>query len=232
MSNEAQQRPLVTIINHLADVMVYNHYDFDEFLKKLVKVIIEVIPVNSCFIYFYDREKKEYILVASKKHHKEALGKIVLKKGEGITGWAAEHHMTVVIPKEAYRDPRFKYVKELPEDKFESFLSVPILNERGVIGVINLQDRKPYNFSKEEIKTIESLVKIIASAFVKVLLTRKVNHLENKLEERQLVEKAKGLLMKIKKITEDEAYHFIRKESMAKRKSMRDIAEAVLLVYK
>lgn len=223
---------LVTIINHLADVMVYEQYDFDEFLKKLIKVISDIVPVDSCFIYFYDKDKKQFTLVASKKPHKEELGKVTLQKGEGITGWAADHLKIVVIPKEAYKDPRFKYVKELPEDKFESFLSVPILNERGVIGVINLQDRKPYNFSKEEIKTIESLVKIIASAFVKVLLTRKVNHLENKLEERQLVEKAKGLLMKIKKITEDEAYHFIRKESMAKRKSMKDIAEAVLLVYK
>lgn len=230
--NKNEHTAVLSVINHVAQVMAFDGDNFDEFLKKLIIVVLEIIPVDSCLIYFYDRHTKKLTLIGSKKPHKEELGKIVLHKGEGITGWAAEHAKIVVIEKEAYKDPRFKYVKELPEDKFESFLSVPISDDTGVVGVINLQNKDVYDFSKEEIKTIESFVKLIASAFTQVVLHRKVNHLENKLEERGIIEKAKGLLMQTKQISEDEAYQFLRRESMKKRKSMRQIAEAVILVFK
>ncbi|MBI2327722.1 ANTAR domain-containing protein [Candidatus Curtissbacteria bacterium] len=219
------------VINLLSDLVVYNHYDFDEFLKKLIKVVIEVIPTDSCLIYFYDQDKSELILIGSKKPHKEQLGKIILRKGEGITGWVAEHKQTVAIEKEAYKDPRFKFFEDLPEDTYESFLSVPIVNQAGVVGVVNLQNRKPYKFSKIEIKTIESLVKLIASAFVKVVLKRQVDRLENQLEERKVIEKAKGLLMKYKNLDEATTYKFLRQESMNRRKSMKEVAESILLVY-
>lgn len=223
---------LLKVIQLLSDLVVFNHYEFDEFLKKLIKVVLEVVPVDSCLIYLYDRDNKELILIGSKKPHKKEIGKIVLKTGEGITGWVAEHKRTVSIEKEAYKDTRFKFFKELPEDKYESFLSVPILDGDGVVGVVNLQNRGSFDFSHDQIKTVESLVNIIASAFVNVVLERRVDQLQSKLEERKLVERAKGVLMKSRNITEDEAYRLIRKESMDKRRSMKEIAEAILLVWK
>lgn len=222
---------LSRVINLLSDLVVFNHLDFDQFLKKLIKIIAEIIPVDSCLIYFYDRDKKQLILIGSKKPHNLEIGHIILQKGEGITGWVAEHKQTVVLEKQAYLDPRFKLFKELPEDKYESFLSVPIIDQTGVVGVINLQNRKPMSFTKMQIETIESLVKIISSAFIKVALERKVIHLTDKLEERKVVEKAKGILMKEKKLSEEESYSFIRKEAMSKRKSMKEIADAILLVF-
>lgn len=221
---------LSKVISLLSDLVVFNHYGFDQFLKKLIKIITGIIIVDSCFIYFFDRDKKHLILVGSKKPHLKDLGNIVLKKGEGITGWAAEHKKTVVLEKQAYLDPRFKFFEQLPEDRYESFLSVPILDKSGIVGVINLQNRKVNKFSKQQIETVESLVKIIASAFVKVALERKVYNLENKLEERKVVEKAKGFLMRFKNVDEDEAYNIIRKESMNKRKSMKETAETILSV--
>lgn len=222
---------LSQVIHLLSELVVFNNLDFNEFLKKLIKATLEVVPADACLIYFYDKENKNLILVGSKKPHVEQIGKIILAKGEGITGWAAEHMETVAIESKAYKDPRFKKFEELPEDKYESFLSVPIINETGLVGVINLQNEKPYKFSKDQIKTVEALVKIISSAFVKILLERKIDLLQNKLEERQVVEKAKGILMKEKNLSEQEAYNYIRRESMDKRKNMKQIAEAILLVW-
>lgn len=226
----SDNQSLFEVINLLSNLVVYENYAFDEFLKKLIKVVIGVVPVDSCLIYFFDRDNKHLILIGSKKPHLEQIGKIILEKGEGITGWVAEHKQTVAIVKKAYLDSRFKFFKELPEDTFESFLSVPIVDQSGVVGVLNLQNRKPYLFSKIEITTVESIVKLIASAFVKVILERKVDVLKNKLEERKLVEKAKGVLMKNRNLNEEEAFRFIRSESMNKRKSMKEIAESILLV--
>jgi len=223
---------LLQVVNLLSDLVVFKKNDFHDFLKKLIKIVITIIPVDSCFIYFYDRDNKKLILIGSKKQHDEDIGNITLSEGEGITGWTALHKETVVLEKEAYRDSRFKFFSQLPEDKYEGFLSVPIMNEYGVIGVINLQSKKPYKFTKTQIKAVESIVKIIASAFAKILLERKVDFLQNKLEERQLVEKAKGVVMKVKNMSEDEAYKFIRNEAMVKRRSMKEISEAILLLWK
>jgi len=222
---------LTKVIDLLAQLTIFNQYDFSEFLSRFIKVVIHIIPADSCLIYFFDKETKQLTLVGSKKPHENAVGNIHMKAGEGITGWVAEHHKTVAIEEKAYEDPRFKFFRELPEDKYESFLSVPISDDSGVVGVINFQNKKIQKFSQEEIHTIESLVKIVASAFVSTVLSRKVNKLENQLEERKLIEKAKGVLMKFKNISEDEAFKLLRSEAMNKRKSMKDIAEAVLLVY-
>jgi signal transduction protein with GAF and PtsI domain len=119
----------------------------------------------------------------------------------------------------------------LPEDKYEAFLSVPIIDREGVVGVINLQNKKPFWFTTDQIKTMEAMVQIIASAFEKVILQRKVGYLQNKLDERKAIEKAKGLLMKFKKIAENDAYKLLRDEAMKKRKTMKEIADAVILVW-
>jgi len=49
---------------------------------------------------------------------------VSLRLGEGITGWVAKHHQPVAIPSKRLQDPRFQFFNELPEDRFESFLSV------------------------------------------------------------------------------------------------------------
>lgn len=220
---------LYQIIKILSEIIVFNRLTFNQFLKKLVNLLIKIIPVDSCLIYFYDWDKKELILISSKKPKKNLLGKIKLKWGEGITGWVAEHKKTVVLAKKAYEDSRFKFFKELPEDRYEAFLSVPIIDSSGVVGVVNLQNKKPYYFKKKEIELVELIVKMIASAFAKIVLEREVISLKEKLVERKLIEKAKGILMKEKKISEDEAYHLLRKEAMKKRKKITEIAQAVLL---
>ena len=226
-----RQSSLAEIIDLLSKLVVFNSYDFQEFLNKLIKLILKIIPVESCLIYFYDREKKELILVASKKPHEKLMGKIKLRWGEGITGWVAAHKKTAALTKEAYKDNRFKFFEELPEDRFEAFLSVPIIDREGVVGVINLQNKTAFDFTKDQIRRLEAVVKIIASAFEKIVLERRIGHLETKLEERKIIEKAKGILMKMKNIDENKAYTMMRNEAMQKRKTLRDIAEAIILVY-
>lgn len=225
------QRSLIDIIHLLADLTVFDSYSFDKFLKKLLLLLNHLIPVDSCLIYFYDREAKQLILSGSKKSHKHLMGKLTMERGEGITGWVAEHQKTVILKKEAYKDKRFKAFDELPEDRYEAFLSVPIVDRSGVVGVVNLQNRKAYPFTNEEVETVTTVVKIIASAFENVMLQRQVDSLQGKLLERKLIEKAKGLVMKKEKYSEKKAYDMIRQEAMKKRKSMKEIAEAIILLY-
>jgi len=82
--------------------------DLDSILNDVVKVVNEMTKADSVFIYLTDAKKKNLILRASKIPHKKELGAVVLKTGEGITGWVAKEHKPVAIAKNAYQDKRFK----------------------------------------------------------------------------------------------------------------------------
>jgi uroporphyrinogen-III synthase len=81
----------------------------------------------------------------------------MIKVGQGITGWVAEHRQPVVLPRGAYADPRFKRFNELPEDRFEAFLSVPLLSGGRLVGVINLQNRAEHAYSDREVSILATL---------------------------------------------------------------------------
>lgn len=62
-------------------------------------------------------------------------------------------------------------------------------------------------------------------------LKRQLTKKEQQLEERKVVDKAKGLLMKSSGIGEKEAYEYLRTLSMNKRSSMKDIAEMIIMSH-
>ena len=97
--------------------------------------------------------------MASKTPHKEELGKINLRIGEGITGWVAKESKPVAIKENAYKDPRFKGFDVLPEDKYEAFLSVPVIYKGKAIGVINVQHKNPNEYTPNTVDLIATIAK-------------------------------------------------------------------------
>src|SRR5580700_4787808 len=126
-----------------------------EVLEKLVVFATSMVESDSCFVYV--REGEDLVLRASKNADQEIVNRLKLKVGEGITGWVAEHRQTVAIGVNAWKDPRFKVFSDLPEDQFEFFLSVPILARGRAVGVINLQNSKPHEYTVREIASISTI---------------------------------------------------------------------------
>jgi AmiR/NasT family two-component response regulator len=62
------------------------------------------------------------------------------------------------------------------------------------------------------------------------LLKEQVEDLKETIESRKVIEKAKGVLMRSQGLSEPEAFRKMQKLAMDKRKSMRQIAEAILLM--
>ena len=121
-------------------------------LARIVRFISDFVKCDSCFIYILDGQ--ELILRASSNPHKEAVGKLGLHVGQGITGWVARHKKAVAIPRNAFEDPRFQSFSELPEDRFHAFLSVPVMCRQKLVGVINVQHRKVHIHSRRDIQLI------------------------------------------------------------------------------
>src|SRR5260370_10454975 len=104
---------------------------FREVLTRVVDFASVLVKCDSCLIYVLEND--ELVLRASKNPHPEVVGRLRIHLGQGITGWVAEHRQPVAVAREASKDPRFKLLSELPEDRYDAFLSVPILSlGRGV----------------------------------------------------------------------------------------------------
>lgn len=203
--------------------------ELNEVLEEIVKIALKVTKGDSCLIYIFDPKKKELVLKASKNPHADLLEKITMRLGEGITGWVAKEKRPVIISRQAYKDPRFKPFSRLPEDRFEAFLSVPMVNKHGVVGVINIQHKKKHVYSEMEINLLTAIGKLVGGAVENALLITQTLELKEALELRKVIEQAKGILMKRRNISENEAYRILQKESMDSRKSLKEIADAIII---
>jgi len=214
------------ILGEIIETISYN-LDLREVLARIVKIVSDVTKADSCFLYLVNGN--DLILRASLNPKPLEIGTIKLKLNEGITGWVATNKKTVSIAKQAYGDKRFKFVNSLPEDKFEGFLSVPIIYRDKVLGVINVQHSQPRAYSKTEISLFELVAKATGGAIQNASLFSEKEALKEALETRKVIEKAKGIIMKEYSVNENDAYKLLHKKSMDKRLSMKDIANAIII---
>lgn len=198
-------------------------------LKNIVQIVTQLTQADSCFVYVLDPGKKELVLRASKNPHQRLLKRIKMRMGEGITGWVAKEKKPVAIEQKAFLDPRFKFFRSLPEDRYQAFLSVPIVNKKGVVGVINVQHKRKHLYPQEQIELLTTIGRIVGGAVENARLVEEALELRDALETRKILEKAKGILMKKLKIDEERAYQLIRKQAMNTTKSIKEISEAIVL---
>jgi len=229
LSNEATRHRADVVFLHGIAGRMAAEIPFDEVLNEVVEFATSVVACDSCFVYVLEGD--ELVLRASKNSHPEAVGRLKLKLGQGITGWVAKHRQPVVVARNAALDPRFQLFNDLPEDRFEAFLSVPLLSRGRVVGVINLQNIAAHDYSEREITLISTVGFLVGAEIEMARLEKEKLQLADRLEERKLVERAKGILQQDLKISEQEAYLLLQRQSQHRRKSMKDIAEAVTLCH-
>jgi len=196
-------------------------------LDHVVEFVAAVVKCDSCFIYAL--EEDGLVLRASMNPHSAEVDNLRLRVGQGITGWVAEHRQLVAIGRNALEDPRFQFFNELPEDRYEAFLSVPVLCRGRLVGVINLQHREPHAHSEREIRLVSTIGFLVGAEIEMARLESANLHLSEKLEARKVVERAKGILQRDLGISEEQAYLSLQRQSRQRRKSMKEVAEAIIL---
>ncbi len=200
---------------------------FHQALDRVLDFAVELVKCDSCFIYVLSGE--DLVLRASKNPHQELLDRLKLRIGQGITGWVAEHREPVAVFKEAYKDPRFQRFNELPEDRYEAFLSVPLFSRGKLVRVLNLQHRDSHVYTEREIGLLATVGSLAGAEIELARLESQNSELSQQLETRKIVERAKGILQRELGLTEEQAYLSIQRQSRQKRKTMKEIAEAIIL---
>jgi signal transduction protein with GAF and PtsI domain len=201
---------------------------FHEVLSRIIEMVTAAVRCDSCFIYVLDKGK--LVLRASKNPHADVVDQLEIAMGQGVTGWVAEHRQTVALPAKAWTDPRFARFVDLPEDRFQAFLAVPILCRGKLVGVINLQHREAHNHSRREVRLITMIGYLVGAEIELARMEYEKAQLADQLETRKVMERATGLLQREMNLDEEAAYLMLQKQSRQKRKPLREIAEAVILM--
>lgn len=224
-------------ILHRTSRIVSSGLAIGDMLQELVAITVEVTVCDACLVYLPDRETGDIVLRASQLPHDAEIGAVRLNLGEGVAGWVAQHKSAVALSNHAFADPRFKHFTTLIEDTYEALISVPLVRGGEVIGVLNVHHREPHEHTPDEISVLcflgEQMGVAIAYATLaehNVKLKREASLVRQQLEERKTIERAKGVLQQRFGLSEEEAYRRLREESRRLRRSMHDVAEAVLLV--
>jgi uroporphyrinogen-III synthase len=196
-------------------------------LKLVVEFVSSVVKCDSCFVYVV--EGNELILRASQNPHAEVVGRLKIRMGQGITGWVAENKKPVAIARDAALDRRFRSFHELPEDRFEAFLSVPILCRDKLVGVINVQHREPHAHSQREIQLISTIGFLVGPEIELVRLEAESSRSSELSEALEMVERAKAVLRRDLRLSQEEAATVLQRESRERRKSMKEVSDAILI---
>jgi GAF domain-containing protein len=226
MSASMVEDSQVNVLHHTV-TRIASADGFHQALDRVLDFAVELVKCDSCFIYVLSGE--DLILRASKNPHQELLDRLKLRIGQGITGWVAEHREPVAVFKEAYKDPRFQRFNELPEDRYEAFLSVPLFSRGRLVGVMNLQHGDPHVYTEREIGLLATVGSLAGAEIELARLESQNTELSQQLETRKIVERAKGILQRDLGLTEEQAYLSIQRQSRQKRKTMKEISEAIIL---
>ena len=290
-----------------------NSRNLSQMLNMICVSACQLTNADNCFIYLYDKENDELVLMGSSSIGHHAVGRIKLQMGEGLAGFVGKERKIISISKKAYKDKRFKVFKNLKEDTYEAIISVPIIFKDNLVGVMNVQHKNEHKYTRNEKTILKMLSELVSGALerdwlyeqykkkaeilenildsildengdicqkiemmifkiikkpVKVIQDNKVQadikshyfsvilsdknltdeqkkaillilnqadlimknkKLKDEIEERKLVERAKGILMKYG-MSEEDAYNYIRKKAMDSRKTIKEIAESIVIL--
>jgi GAF domain-containing protein len=152
-----------------------------------------------------------------------------LNLNEGVVGFIASTNKPLMV-EDVLKEPRFKEKEMARKLGLVSMLGVPLhVREDKVIGVLDCFTVKPYEFSETEVNLITAVANQAAVAIENTQLMVKTKVIEEELEKRKLIERAKEVLMAKKGLSGEKAFRWIQKKSMDTRKSMREIAEAIMI---
>jgi signal transduction protein with GAF and PtsI domain len=219
----------IKALSEISKAISSDHY-LEDILRLIVTVTANVMDSKICSLWLLDEDTKTLSLEATQSISEEYLKERVLRLGEGVVGRVAEEK----TPMRVYNileEPQYKEKELARKEGLCSLLSCPMAVRGKVIGVINCYTSYPHHYTDTEEAILTTVANQAAICIENTELMVKTKVIQEELETRKLVERAKGILMKEFKLDEGEAFRRIRKKSMDTRRSMREVAEAIILAH-
>jgi GAF domain-containing protein len=207
----------------------------DLFLEDLFKLIVmvtaKVTGVEICSLWLVDENVSPPLirLKATQSFEPEYVKDRVLRLHEGVVGYVLSTQRPYVID-DVKNNDKFKEKEMANSLDLVSMASIPLQQKEGnVIGVLNCFTCQPHDFSETDLNMLSAVANQAAVAIHNTELIIKTRVIERELQTRKQIERSKEILMDRRRMSGEEAYRWIQKRSMDTRKSMLEIAEALIL---
>jgi len=182
--SSAKPYPHLTILEDISTLISHSR-DLQQTLNSIVATVAERMETEVCSIYILDRQNKRLTLRATMGLDEESVDKVSMGTGEGLTGLVIERMKPVMVV-DALKHPRYKYFPETHEERFHSFLGVPLIEQKLPLGVLVVQTSRRREFSRDEIRLLTTISAQVSSILVQARLA---DSLRSKEEERKEYQK-------------------------------------------
>jgi GAF domain-containing protein len=217
----------LNLLHRISQVLGFD-LSLSDVLQVIVSVTADLMESKIVSILLYDESGRSLSIAATQSLSPAYRDKPDVSVDKSVSGRALLAKAPQVIA-DVQTDETFGFREVAKQEGIVSMLSVPMLIRGQAIGVINSYAHQQRNYSEEDIKMLSLVASQAAIAIENARLQAATAAFQEDLENRKLVAKAKAVLMKKKGMDEPAAHRFIQKESMNRRKPMREIAEAILL---
>ncbi|MFQ5665079.1 MAG: phosphoenolpyruvate--protein phosphotransferase [Candidatus Binatia bacterium] len=150
-------------------------------VQGIVETVAEHLSMEVCSLYVYEPARRALTLWATTGLDPSSVGKVSMGINEGVTGIAIQK-MEPVMAVDAMAHPRYKYFPETGEERYHSFLGVPVVDQGRPRGVLVIQTSRRRRFTREEVRLLKAIAVPVAGILAQ---TRLRARLETKEEERR-----------------------------------------------
>ncbi len=135
--------------------------------RDLVRLVIsettDAMDVDVCSVYLMEPDGESLLMTATNGLSQAGVGRVSLRLGEGITGWAAEERRPIVVP-DVRAEPRFRWLPGVDQARFVSMCSVPILSGDRLVGILNVQSDERRDFTPGDVALLAAIAAHVAGA--------------------------------------------------------------------
>mgnify|MGYP001570506517 CR=1 FL=1 len=201
----------------------------DEILSLIVVVTAEMLNSKICSVMLLDPKGVELSIKATQSLSHEYKKKPNLRVDASLIGQVVKTGKPLLV-ENVQKEKHYFYRDLAQKEGLTSMVAVPMTVKDKVIGVISVYTKALHDFTSAEIDVLQMVANQAAVAVENTKLMDEALKSREALETRKVVERAKGVLMKMHNLSEDAAYRMIHKKSMDTCRTMKDIAESILLM--
>lgn len=221
----------INIVENQSGFMDNDNY-LNDMLKLIVTVTVNVSHIKICSIWLLNQYEKtgKINLRATQSINPEYVKDHSLTLKQGVVGYVVKSKSPLIV-ENVLNEPRFKEKTMARKIGLVSMLGIPLINsENSVVGVLNCFTTTPHAFNEKEVWKMTSIARQASVMITKTHEIIQTRVIEEELDTRNLLGRARQVLMQRRGMNQDEAEIWFHNYSSQNSKSIKDVAEAVLLI--
>ncbi|MDT8896303.1 phosphoenolpyruvate--protein phosphotransferase [Halomonas sp. I1] len=148
--------------------------NLDAALSTMVRRIRKAMRTDVCSFYLFDADLDRLVLMETIGLRTQAVGHVTLPVGEGLVGLVAQREEPLNL-EDAQSHAHFRYFEATGEERYSSFLGVPIIHQRRMLGVLVVQQSEKRRYDEADEAFLVTMAAQLAGVLAHALATGSLN---------------------------------------------------------